>query len=269
MASAVGLMVNEFRVGTGSADSFKMADDEFIEFVLTTDATASELASLTFGDTNHQTSRLNSIFRFDQTTLDLVLTNAGKTSFLAGTFIVVKGVGLGSQNLSYNPLSSNTSNSDAWSIELVAGQGARDHPETSVNGDFDLDRKGGIVWVSTDNPPVDRIDTSSFISAIGFDDKPGAVADAVVSQFGAGSILGDSFSGARVIQNVGGSSVSLVAGTSATLGTPNSTANALFVEGNLRFASVPEPGRMGLVILALTAGIWRRRRRPTVSAFEE
>ena len=106
-ASAVGLMVNEFRVGTGSADSFKMADDEFIEFVLTTNATASELASLTFGDTNHQTSRLNSIFRFDQSTLDLVLANAGATSFLAGTFIVVKGAGLGSQNLSYNPLSSN------------------------------------------------------------------------------------------------------------------------------------------------------------------
>ena len=259
-------MVNKFRVGTGSAVSSKMANDEFIEFVLTTDATASELASLTFGDTDHQTSRINSIFSFDQTTLDLVLTNAGKTSFLTGTLIVVKGAGLGSQNLSYNPVSSNTSNGDAWSIELVAGQGARDHPETAVEGVFNLDRRGGIVWVSTDNPPVDRIDTSSFISAIGYDDKPGAVADAVVSQFGAGSILGESFTGARVVQNVGDSSVSLAAGTTATLGAPNTTANALFVEGNLRFTSVPEPGRVGLVIFAVTAGIWRRRRRPTVSA---
>jgi hypothetical protein len=260
VASAVGLMINEFRVGTGSPDSFKMADDEFVEFVLTTNATASELASLTFGDSNHQTSRLNSILRFDQATLDLVLANAGKTSFLAGTFIVVKGAGLGAQNLTYNPLATNTANADAWSIELVAGQGARDHPETTVDGVFDLDRKGGVVWVSTDNPPVDRIDTSSFISAIGFDDKPGAVADAVVSKFGAGSILGESFTGARVVQNVGGSNVSLVANTSATLGAPNNAMNASWIEGNLRFVAAPEPSRAFLILCALSAGIMRRRR---------
>lgn len=265
-ASAVGLMVNEYRVGTGSGDSFNMANDEFIEFVLTTDATSSELASLTFGDTNHQTSRLNSILHFDQATLDTILTNAGRTSFLAGTFIVVKGTGLGAQNLTYDPLATNTSNSDAWSIELVAGQGARDHPETNVDGDFDLDRKGGVVWVSTDNPPTDRIDTSSFISAIGHDDKPGAIADAVVSKFGAGSILGESFTGARVVQNVGGSSVSLAATTSATLGAPNNGANANWIEGSLRFATAPEPGRASLVFLALAAGVMRRRRSPSLRA---
>ena len=128
-------MVNQFRMGTGSAVGFKMADAEFIEFVLMNHATAAELSALTFGDANATTSRLNSVFRFDQTTLDLVLANAGQTSFLAGTFSVVKGAGLGTQNLTSEPQASTLGDTDAWSIEPVAGQGALDHSTTVVNGE--------------------------------------------------------------------------------------------------------------------------------------
>jgi hypothetical protein len=259
-ASAVGLMVNEYRTGTGTGVTAKMARDDFIEFVLTTNATAAELAALTFGDTNTTTSRLNSVFRFDQTTLDLVLTNAGQTSFLAGTFIVVKGTGLGAQNLTYDPRASTIGNTDAWSIELVAGQGARDHTTTVVNGNLNLDRNGEVVWVSTDNPPVNSLDTSSFISAIGHDNNLGAVATAVRSQFGVGSILGAVYPTARTISNVGGSTVSLAASTTSTLGAPNGAANASWIQGSLQVSAVPEPGRAGLCLLAAAVVLTRRRR---------
>jgi hypothetical protein len=75
-ASAVGLMVNEYRAGTGTQVIAGMARDDFIVFVLTTHATAADLSALTFGDANPTTARLNSAFRFDQTTLDLVLAAA-------------------------------------------------------------------------------------------------------------------------------------------------------------------------------------------------
>lgn len=259
-ASAVGLIVNEYRAGTGTQVTARMARDDFIEFVLTTNATAAELSALTFGDANPTTARLNSVFRFDHTTLDLVLANAGQTSFLAGTFIVVKGAGLGAQNLTYDPQASTIGNTDAWSIELVAGQGARDHSTTVVNGNLNLDRTGEVVWVSTDNPPVNNLDTSSFISAIGHDNNLGAVATAVRNQFGVGSILGAVYPTARTISNVGGSAVSLAASTTSTLGAPNGAANASWIQGSLQLSAVPEPGRTAFFVLAAAAGLMRRRR---------
>lgn len=72
-----------------------MASDEFIEFLITTPTTASELASLTFGDTNNATSRISSAFAFNLSTLNGVLSSAGLTEFQPGSLIVVKGAGLG------------------------------------------------------------------------------------------------------------------------------------------------------------------------------
>ena len=257
---AVGLMVNEYRTGTGSGVTAKMARDDFIEFVLTTNATSTELASLTFGDTNHQTSQINSVFQFDQTTLDLVLANSGQDSFLAGTIFVVKGTALGPQNLTYDPRADNMSNADAWSIELVAGQGAKDHSTNSINGDLNLDRQGDVVWVSADNPPANRLDTSSFISAIGHDSNPGLIAFSGMVQFGASSILPSTFPSARTIQNTGGETVSLAATTTSTMGAANSAANALWIESNLRVLGVPEPSRAALCLLAAMSWIFQRRR---------
>jgi hypothetical protein len=259
---AVGLMVNEYRITNGGPAPFKFSSDEFIEFVLTENATAAELASLTFGDTNHQTSQINSVFTFDQTTLQSVLTTSGRSYFVAGTILVVKGTSLGAQNLSYNPLETNLSDADAWSIELVAGQGALDHPTAVVNGNIDMDRRGEVVWVSADNPPANSLDTSGFIHAIGHDDNPGAIANAVSTQFGSNHILNQTFpTTTRLVQNTGtGGSVSLAASTSASMGAPNSVANAAWVEGALRAIAVPEPSRVFLSLLALGMTILRRRR---------
>lgn len=260
LASALGLMVNEYRAGSGGATTSGMANDDFIEFVLTSNATSGELAALTFGDTDFQTDRLNSVFQFDQTTLDAVLAGAGQTSFLAGTIIVVKGAGLGPQNLTYNPLASNIANSDSWSIELVAGQGAQDHPGSPINGPLNVDRRGEVIWVSTDDPPANTLDTSGFIAAIGHDNNPGAIADAVTAQFGVAAILPSAFPTARTIQNIGDSTISLAAFTTSTMAAANNAANQLWIEGSLRAFAVPEPSRTMLSLIALGCACFRRRR---------
>lgn len=258
---AVGIMVNEYRAATGGPTTAKMANNDYIEFVLTTDATSADLSALTFGNTTHQTNTIISVFQFDQTTLDGVLASSGRTSFAAGSIIVVKGAGLGAQNLTYDPLATNIGNSDAWSIELVAGQGAKDHAETVIDGVLDIDRRGTVVWVSTDNPPSNNIDTSGFIAAIGHDDNPGTIANAVVAQFGAGNILNTTFTTTRTIQNTGsGGAVSLAATTTSTMGAANSAANQAWIENSLRAAAVPEPSRALLSLLAITFTLSRRRR---------
>lgn len=255
-------MINEYRITNGGGLTNKMATGEFIEFVLTENATAADLASLSFGDTNHQTSQINSVFAFDQTTLESVLTSAGRTSFVAGTVIVVKGTALGAENLTYNPLSTNLSDSDAWGIELVAGQGVASRPASVVTGNLDMDRRGEVVWVST-SAPTGVLDTSGFIAAIGHDDAPGAIATAVAAQFGSNHILNQTFpTTTRQVQNVGAAgSVSLAEATSASMGTPNSVANATWIEGALRAMAVPEPSRVLTSLLALAAIVLRRRRR--------
>ena len=259
-ASAVGIMVNEYRVVSGGPSSNKMANTEFIEFVLTEDATAADLAGLTFGSTTHQTNTIISVFQFDQTTLDGILTGSGRSTFAAGSVIVVKGTGLGAQNLTYDPQIANIGNADAWSIELVAGQGAMDHSETVIDGVLDMDRRGTVVWVSTDNPPSNNIDTSGFIAAIGHDDNPGTIANAVISQFGAGNILNATFgAGSRTVQNTGADTVSLAASTTSTMGAANGAANQTWIENSLRAFAVPEPSRALLSLLAMTLTLCRRR----------
>ena len=260
-ALGIGLMVNEYRAGTGGAVTNKMANDDFIEFVLTTNATAAELAALTFGATTHNTNGIDSVFEFDLTTLNTVLAGAGETEFLAGTILVVKGAGLGAQNLSYNPLNNNLGNSDAWSIELVAGFGAKDHPTASMNNDLNIDRRGSIIWVSTDDPPSNNIDTSGFIHAIGHDNNTGNVADAVIAQFGADHILPTNFPTARTISNTGsGGTVSLSAGVTSTIAAANNAADATWIENSLRMSAIPEPDRALLSFFAVALLVFRRRR---------
>lgn len=255
-------MVNEYRVVNGGPVTNRMANTEFIEFMLTTDATAADLAALTFGTTPHQTNTLISVFEFDQTTLDNVLASAGRTTFAAGTMIVVKGVGLGTQNLTYDPNSTNLSDADAWSIELVAGQGAKDHPENVINGDLDMDRRGTVVWVSTDDPPSNNIDTSGFIAAIGHDDNPGTIANAAIAQFGASNILNTTFTaGSRSVVNTGTDSTVVLSSTNtASMGQANSAAQQTWIENSLRAAAVPEPSRAILSLAAILMTTIRRRR---------
>lgn len=265
-ASAVTLMVNEYSNSNGVAFPLtKFTPNEYIEFVVGENSTAAELAALTFGDTNNNTSQLRSVFRFNQATLQQALNNAGRTEFLAGTVIVVKGSGLGSQDLNYNPLETNTGNADAWNIELVAGQGAVDHSEFLINGSFAIENTGDVVWVSTDNPPTSNTDTSGFISALGHDPAPGTIANAAISQFGSGVIWNGNIGTGTVIANTGGSSGAVATSTTtSTRGTTNGGANDIWVSSLREYnfvVAVPEPSRVVLLLGGASALLLRRRRK--------
>ncbi len=262
---AVSVMVNEFYNGSGAiGGGTKMARDEYIEFVIVEQATSADLAKLTFGDTNSATSQLQGVFQFDKATLDAALVGSSVNAFQAGTIIVVKGIGLGTQNLSYNPMSNNLGNADAWSIELVAGQGAVDHAERLINGNLSIDTAGDVVWVSTSSPPARNTDTSGFISAIGYDSAPGTIANSVISKFGTENILRTTVGTGNAISNVGNANESLAISTTGTMGTSNGGANDAWIVGGLRTTSAlalaPEPARAGLLALG-SASIFLRRRR--------
>lgn len=257
---AASVMVNEYRntggtVGPGT----KMVRDEYIEFVITESTTSASLASMTFGDSNDATSMLQGVFRFDQPTLDLALANAGLTSFLPGTLIVVKGVNLGAQSLAYDPANG------GWSFELVAGQGARDHSETLINSNINIGNNGDVVWISSSNPPTRNSDTSGFIHAIGHDSAPGLIANTVASAFGSENILVGTITTGRSIANVGDTTESLVSTTTGSMGSANGGANSAWISG-LRgetsgISGVPEPGRTSLALLSLLT-LQLRRSRP-------
>lgn len=257
---AAAIMVNEYRntggtVGPGT----KMVRDEYIEFVITESTTAASLAALTFGDSNDATSMLQGVFRFDQATLDQALSNAGLNAFLPGTLIVIKGVNLGAQSLAYDPLNG------GWSFELVAGQGARDHGETLVNGNLNIGNNGDIVWISSSNPPARNSDTSGFIHAIGHDNAPGAIATTVAAAFGSENILAATITTGRSIANIGNTTESLVSNATSTMGQLNGGLNTTWIEG-LRGASpdvtaVPEPSRTLMAMVGLMALQSQRSRR--------
>jgi len=257
---AAAIMVNEYRnTGSTVGPGTKMVRDEYIEFVITESITSAGLASLTFGDSNDATSMLQGIFRFDQTTLDQALTNANLTAFLPGTLIVVKGVNLGAQSLAYDP------QNGGWSLELVAGQGARDHSETLVNGNINFGNNGEVVWISSSNPPARNSDTSGFIHAIGHDNAPGLIATTVAAAFGSENILASTIATGRSVANEGDTTESLVSTTSATMAQPNGGLNTLWIEGlrgvTPEVNSVPEPSRSLMAMAGLMALQSQRHRR--------
>jgi hypothetical protein len=259
-ASGASIMVNEYKNSNGNVSgSTKMVGDEFFEFVLTENWTAAQLAGLTFGDSNSDTSTLQGVFQFDLATLNGVLTSSGQSAFLAGTIIVVKGATLGSQNLSYSPTLSNVGNDDAWSIELVAGQGAKDHPETLINGNIDIAGQGDVIWVAQ-GAPTSATDTSGWIHAIGHDNKPGVIADAVVSQFGSGALLPASVGAPMNIFNTAGAVASVDNQNTGSMGAGNGGANTSYIQGLRSGSAVPEPGRCALLLLGMLTVLCTRQR---------
>jgi|JI10StandDraft_1071094.scaffolds.fasta_scaffold341767_2 hypothetical protein len=261
-ARGAAIMVNEYKNTGGNADGTKMVTDEYIEFVLTENLTATALAGFVFGDSNAATSSLISAFQFDLTTLNSVLSAAGRSDFLAGTIIVVKGTALGPEDLSYNPNAGNVTDDAAWNIQLVSGLGAKGHPTTSINGSIDIAGTGDVIWIAS-SLPSSSTDTSGFIHALGHDTSPGAIGTAVTSQFGAASLLGSNITSSQSVYNTAGALVSLTNSTSGTMGTVNTTDNSIWIQNELRITAlgVPEPSRAMIVLVALTAMTTCRKRR--------
>ncbi len=263
-SGAVSIMVNEYWNGSAAVNpATKMAADEYIEFVIVEQSTAAQLAALTFGDANAATSQIQGVFQFDQATLQQVLTQANLTAFQPGTIIVVKGTGLGPQDLSYNPTALNMADENAWNIQLVAGQGARDAPETRINRNLSIDNNGDVVWIASGTPARSN-DTSGFLYAIGHDNSPGKVARTVRTQFGTENILASTVAAGRAVMNLGTSNELLSASSTGSMGSGNSLANTAWIAGSLRitatFEQAPEVSRAGMLLAGLAAALCKRRR---------
>ena len=260
--AAGGIVVNEYYSGSvGTVGSTAMAGSDYIEFALTQNMTSAALAALTFGDTNSSTSSFSGVFQFDKSTLDNVLSSAGRTSFLAGSIIVVAGANY-SQNLTYTPASTNITNNDAWSIVLVAGQGAKSDSDFKKGGDISFSISGDAVWVSTDNPPSSTTDTSSLISGLAHtDDSLGTVGTAIKTQFGSSHIYNGSQPYGNSISNTGTDAatvLSLVSG--GTMANPNGGINTTWINGLRAVALTPEPTRVLLVLLGFFTCFLKRQR---------
>ncbi|MGV3660984.1 MAG: hypothetical protein ACO1TE_12420 [Prosthecobacter sp.] len=252
-----GIMVNEYYNGSGTvAPGTKMARDEFIEFVIVEETSAATLAGMTFGDSNDATSQLSSVFQFDLSTLQQVLADANLKAFLPGSLIVVKGADLGAQSLGYDPVNG------SWAIQIVAGQGAVDAPETRINGSVSLGNNGDTVWISS-STPARNSDTSGIVHAIGHDNAPGLVANTVASAFGSENILPSTVPTGTSVANVGNTTEALIATQTPTLGQANGGDNSLWIS-NLRGespAAAPEPGRGMFLLLGSASFILRRKRK--------
>lgn len=252
-----GIMVNEYYNGGGIVPpGTKMTQDEFIEFVIVEETSAASLASMTFGDSNDATSQLQGILQFDQSTLQQALDNAHLSAFLPGTILVVKGTALGAQDLAYDPLNGN------WGIQLVAGQGAVAPTGTLLNGSISIGNNGDTVWISS-STPVRNSDTSGLIHAIGHDNAPGLIATTVAATFGSENILPTTIPTGTAVANVGDTTESLIATTTATMGTANGGKNTVWINDlrTLGLTMAPEPGRGMFLLMASGSLILRRQRK--------
>jgi hypothetical protein len=270
VAFALGIVVNEFFATNTAVDSAtQMAPDEFIEFLITAPTTAAELASLTFGDTHHNTQRINSAYGFHLPTLESILASAGLTSFLPGSLIVVKGIGLGPQDLSYNPLSASANDDAAWSIQLVAGQGFSQQATYAGGSALDLSTsQGDVVWIAQGTPTNNR-DTSGFIDALGVETNNGRIANDVEALFGSSAILNATLGDGVAAVTRGDDLLGTAAGFAVpTLGEPEPTPAGSSSITELRIQSVPEPSRVLLFGLGLVLTALRRRRPKTQTTLD-
>jgi hypothetical protein len=210
------IIINEFYRGGNLTTT-----DEFIEFLLLEDLTATELQNFFVGDSTGTKNAKFSAYQF---------TNMSSiaSTFQAGTIITVGGTGAITQNTSYNP-----SGGD-WNIELNAAGSFLPNANPQTNGDIGGD---DVIWVDTTN-------TGSTISADGFAVEIGTSAGTFVSaanvNFGSGTnntgyALNSDLTGATNTANW----ITGIAFPSTTPGQPNGGANTTYID-SLR-STIPNP----------------------------
>jgi len=210
------IIINEFYRGGNLTTT-----NEFIEFLLLEDLTATELQAFFVGDSAGTKTSKFSAYQF--TNMSFIAS-----TFQAGTIITVGGTGAITQNTSYNP-----SGGD-WNIELNAGGSFLPNANAGNPGDIATD---DIVWVDTAN-------IGSTISADGFAVDIGAAIGAFTNaanvNFGSstnntGYALNSDFAGITNIANW----TTGITFAAITPGLPNGGANTTYIN-SLRSTS-PNP----------------------------
>ncbi len=256
------LIVNEV-VNTNSSNQ------EWIEFLVTTDITLGALDSIWFGDTNSTTSTIDNSSRFDSTEIINNFAYFTSTSDIvrAGTIIVVGGTQIAT-DFTYNPSSNNPGDNGSWNFTLANGLGFNTTRPVNLSSTSDA------IWISS-GQPAGNTDTSKFISALAYLNSTsatggGAVADFITTKSstdpafqtvhkGTGGGYDGNLANNRTLSNLSGPSINF--GNSESVGSrgiPNGGANTTYIE-SLR--AVPEPRAMVPLALFIAGGIFFLRKK--------
>jgi len=141
------IIINEFR------RDGQFTNSEYIEFLLTSDQTATQLETFYWGDSTDPPDAKYGKYQFKG------LSNIA-TNFKAGTIIVVGGTtAISNQDTSYNPIPSGTD--DDWNIMLKIGSSFISSSGNS--GDFAV---SDLVWVDTSNSETTSLDSIAWPTTV-------------------------------------------------------------------------------------------------------
>jgi hypothetical protein len=267
--SPASLIINEI----GYRNS---GNQQWIEFLVTTDITLGALDSIWFGDATSNTSEIKNSSRFNSTEIINNFSYFNSTSDIikAGTLIVVGNEKV-STDFNYSPDIGNPSNFQSWNMTLADGIGFN-----SGNTVVDLDDTSDVVWISA-GQPSGKTDTSNFISAVAYLNSNsatggGLIADYVTAQSATNSAFqtihtgpGGGYDGDlgnnRSLSNGSGTGINFADSEGGqSRGTTNGGANTVFIQS---LQAVPEPAAMiPLSILLVAGGFFIRRRKTTLAA---
>ena len=251
-------------------------NQQWIEFLVTTDITLGALDSIWFGDANSDTSQIQNSSRFNSTEILNNFSFFTSTSDIikAGTLIVVGNEGV-STDFTYNPDLTNPSNFQSWNLTLANGIGFN-----SSNTVVTLSNSSDVVWISS-GQPVGSTDTSNFISAVAYLNANSAtgggfIADYVTAQSatnsafqtihtGSGGGYDGSLGNNRSLANRSGTGINFGDSEGAqSRGTSNGGANTVYIQS---LQAVPEPAAMiPLSLLLVAGGFFIRRKRAALAA---
>ncbi|MEM1443089.1 MAG: hypothetical protein AAGF67_12155 [Verrucomicrobiota bacterium] len=260
------LIINELFRGNNN-------EQHYVEFLVTSDITLSQLDGIWFGDSRGNTNTVHRERNFNSAEIISNSSYFNSTSDLvkAGTFITVGGSQVATDFV-YNPQSTAPNDTDSWNITLQNGTGFSGTGGPSL---FNINQAGEVIWVSESRPSLGA-GSSDFISAIALDRNPGNLALEVeaIAQGGNDAfqlITTPDFDGrlqrGNSLSNLSGESIDF-AGSEANGGslgepTPGSIENSNFAY-DLR--AVPEPSAIIPCAFAAALGLFfafRLRREPT------
>ncbi|MDF1859776.1 MAG: PEP-CTERM sorting domain-containing protein [Verrucomicrobiales bacterium] len=159
------------------------ADDEYIEFLVTSDMTLQDLDSVWFGDSNTFSTGVASENSFNAAGIisNSSYFNSSNDVIAARTIITVGGSNI-STDFNYNPDPANPSNNDSWNLTFTVGNGV---DGVTGNTPFDLGSFGDSIWVSSSQPTAGA-GYNDLISGVGYGWFAGPLGNAILTRQGLG-----------------------------------------------------------------------------------
>jgi hypothetical protein len=253
ISAHAGLVINEIFNAAN-------ANDEYVEFLVTSNMTLQDLDSIWFGDSNTFSTGVASENSFNATGIisNSSYFNSTTDVIAAGTIITVGGSNI-STDFNYNPDPADPSDTDAWNLTFTVGNGV---DGVTGNTPFNLGSFGDSVWVSSSQPTAGA-GYNDLISGVGYGWFAGPLGNAILTRQGLGEegfqmlspFTGDwdgvlTNGSALSNQDPNGFDFANSEAPGGTMGTVNGAANEAYAY-DLR--AVPEPSAIIPMILILGA----------------